>query len=60
MDNIERTISNIQAYIWLALTIFCLGGAIIKGAWWHLFTAGISYVMYKAFYVPKEDRKTTE
>lgn len=53
----ERIINNIVAYIWAGLCIICLYGVIFKGAYWHLFTAGISYLMFKAMYIPKE--KTT-
>ena len=35
-------------WIWAALGAACLAGAIFAGAWWHLATAGICYVMYSA------------
>ena len=53
----ERIISNSMAYIWAALGAGCLVGAIFFGAWWHLVTALICWVMFKAFYHPKPSRK---
>lgn len=37
-----------MAYVWLALGIAALIGAIFFGAYWHLLTAGFSYLMYDA------------
>lgn len=59
-NQLERTMNNVMAYLWLFIAVFCIVGAIGWGAWWHLFTAGISYVMYKAMYIPKSDNETTE
>jgi len=49
----ERIINNIAAYIWLGLTFLCLGGVIFAGAYWHIWTALLSFVMYRAMYTPK-------
>ncbi len=59
MDKTDRTINNGLAYVWLALSIACICGVIFKGAWHHLFTAAISFGMYKMMFIPK-DRKQTE
>lgn len=54
--NMERIINNIMAYIWLGLFFLALGGAIFAGAWWHLLTAAISYLMYRVMYIPKNKK----
>lgn len=50
----ERIINNLTAYIWLALFIVALFGIIFKGAWWHLWTAGLCWIMFRAMYIPKD------
>lgn len=47
MDRFDIIIHKGLAYVWLALLIGCLAGVIIKGAYWHLFTAAISWIMYR-------------
>lgn len=54
MDKTDRIINNGMAYVWLGLSIICICGVIFKGAWWHLFTAAISFGMYKMIFIPKE------
>ncbi len=50
----ERIINNVQAYLFMALGIAALAGIIVKGAYWHIWTVAICYVMYKALYIPKK------
>jgi len=49
----ERIINNTMAYTWAAVGVGSFVGAVIFGAWWHLFTALICYIMFRAFYQPK-------
>lgn len=51
----ERIINNLTAYIWLALFIVALFGIIFKGAWWHLWTAGLCWIVFRAMYIPKDN-----
>jgi len=62
----ERIINNIQSYIWLGLAVIIIVSILINWiangifAYWHIFTALISYVMYKAMYIPAEDDKNNK
>lgn len=47
MDKFDILIHKGLAYVWLALLIGCLAGVVFAGAYWHLFTAGISWIMYR-------------
>ncbi len=53
----ERIINNITAYIWLGIFFLCLGGVIFAGATWHIWTALLSFIMFKAMYIPKKGDK---
>ena len=48
MKRILTTIKNngLIANIWAVLGIACAACVIIAGAWWHIATAGICYIMY--------------
>lgn len=50
----ERIINNIQAYIFAILGIAALVGVLANGAYWHLLTVGICYIMFRVLYIPKE------
>jgi hypothetical protein len=47
---------TLMSALWAGLAIVCLGAAIIAGAYWHLWTAGISALMA----VASLDEKTEE
>lgn len=47
---------NLMSALWAGLAIVCLGAAIIAGAYWHIWTAGISALMS----VASLDEKTEE
>ena len=44
----EKTTSKIMAYVWLALGIVTAIAVLVHGAWHHLATIGICYIMYRA------------
>lgn len=43
------SINKFQQYLFGGLGLLCAGGVVFAGAWWHLFTALICYIMYEAF-----------
>jgi len=45
----ERAINKVTAYLWLALALLCLYGAIFRGAWWHLLTASFCLLLFRLF-----------
>lgn len=47
---------NLMSALWAGLAIVCLGAVIIAGAWWHIWTAGLSALMA----VASLDEKTEE
>ncbi|MBR0292636.1 MAG: hypothetical protein IJQ79_10960 [Bacteroidales bacterium] len=58
MDKFERKLNNGLAYVWLAVAILCLCGVVFKGAYWHIATAAISFLMYKMMFIPKDKEQT--
>lgn len=47
MDHFDIIVHKGLAYVWLALFIGSLVGVIFWGAYWHILTAGISWIMYR-------------
>lgn len=45
----ENTMNKIAMWAWGVLGIFCLGGVLFAGAWWHIPTALICFVMFLSF-----------
>lgn len=54
MNKIDRIINNSLAYTCLGIAVACIVGVIVKGAWWHVFSALICYFLYKTMYIPKD------
>jgi len=48
VEDFDQKLNKGLSYIWLFLMLGCLAGVIFAGAYWHLFTAGISFVMWRA------------
>ncbi|MBO5546236.1 MAG: hypothetical protein J5951_06210 [Bacteroidales bacterium] len=47
MDKFDILIHKGLAWVWLALLIGSLAGVVFAGAYWHLFTAGVSWIMWR-------------
>jgi len=45
----EETMNKITAKLLLILTIVGLIGVIIFGAWWHLLSVAVCYLLYSAY-----------
>ena len=45
----EKTMNKLTADILLALTIIGLIGVIFFGAWWHLLSVAVCYLLYSAY-----------
>lgn len=41
--------NKITAYLFLALAIIGVVGALFFGAWWHLATAALCFALYRGF-----------
>ena len=54
-QSFEAKLNKGLAYVWLALAVCCLAGVIFAGAYWHLFTGGISFLMYLAMRSESDD-----
>lgn len=46
MDRFDAIINRGFMIVWAVLGLGALAGVIFAGAWWHLFTAAISAVMF--------------
>jgi len=44
----EAVFNKGLSYFWLFLMLGCLAGVIFAGAWWHLFTGAMCFVMWQA------------
>lgn len=45
----EQVMNKITAYLFLALAIIGVVGALFFGAWWHLATAGFCFALFRMF-----------
>lgn len=50
---------KIFAYIWAAVAVLAIL-AILCGAWWHLFSLGVSLLMCWIFYADDEQQRINE
>ncbi len=57
LDNAERIMNNILSYLFFALCVGSFIGVVVYGAWWHIWTCGICYIMGKAMYIPKDAKE---
>ena len=45
----EKVLTKVTAYFWLALAIVGAVGVLFFGAWWHLLSVAVCYLLYSAF-----------
>ena len=53
----EAVFNKGLSYLWLFLMLGCLAGVIFAGAWWHLFTGAMCFVMRR---VMRSESKSDE